>query len=66
MRLKKQLTRLLVVGGLAVMTTGVSQAGSCGEDKCCWCFPHPKAVSQPVAAEPSLFSTFLTVLLELI
>jgi len=59
MRFKRQLTRLMLVGGLAVMTTGISQAGSCGEDQYCW---HPKAISQPMTAQPSLFSTFWTIL----
>jgi hypothetical protein len=59
MRLKGQLTRLLMVGALAVMTTGVSQAGFCGEDQYCW---HPKAISQPMAAQPSLLSAIWTML----
>jgi len=59
MGLKRQLTRLLVVGGLAVMTAGLSRAGYCGEDQWCW---HPKAVSQPVTAQPSLFAAFWTIL----
>ena len=63
MGLKRQLTRLLVVGGLAVMTAGLSRAGYCGEDQWCW---HPKAVSQPVAAQPSVFSTFWAFLRSLI
>jgi hypothetical protein len=60
MRLKRQLTRLLVVGGLAVMTTGVSFAGGG-----CWCggpAPAPKAITQPVTVQPSLFSAFWTIL----
>ena len=59
MQLKKQLARLLVVGGLAVITTGISQAGFCGEDQWCW---HPKAVSQPMTGQPSLFATLWTIL----
>jgi len=59
MLLKRQLMRLMVVGGLAVMSTGTSQAGFCGEDQYCW---HPKAISQPLTAQPSLFSTFWTML----
>jgi hypothetical protein len=62
MRLKRQLTRLMVVGGLAVMTTGISQAGGG-----CWCGgPQPKAISQPVTAQPNAFSAFWTMLLALI
>jgi len=59
--MKKQFARIMVVAGLAVMTTGISQAGGCSG--CCWC-GSPKAVSQtalsqPVAAQHSGFS-FLT------
>ena len=58
MRLKGQLTRLMVVGGLAVMTAGISQAGGG-----CWCGgPAPKTVSQSVTVQPSIFSTFWTIL----
>ena len=59
--LKKQFARLMVIGGLAVMTAGTSLAGGC--NGCCWCgSPAPKAVSVSMTAPPSLFSTFLTVL----
>ena len=63
MQLKKQITRFLMVGGLAVMMTGVSQAGGCAG--CCWCgSPAPKAISQqtalsqPAASHPSAFLAF--------
>ncbi len=62
MRLKGQLTRMLMVGGLAVMTAGLSQAGGG-----CWCGnPTPRAMTQPMAAQPSAFSAFWSVLLALI
>jgi hypothetical protein len=62
MRLKGQLARILMVGGLAVMTAGLSQAGGG-----CWCGnPAPKAVSQSVTAQPNVFSAFWTFLLSLI
>jgi len=65
MLLKRQLMRMMVVGGLAVMGTGVSQAGGCGP--CCWCgSPAPKASSQAVATPLSAFSPVVSILLSLI
>ena len=67
MRLKGQLTRLLMVGGLAVMAAGISEAGGCCIG-CEWCgAPAPRAaVSQAATAQPSLFSVALTILSVLI
>lgn len=67
MQLKRRFTQLMVVGGLAVMTAGLSQAGGCGP--CCWCgSPAPKAVavSKAITPQPSLFSIVLTTVLALI
>jgi hypothetical protein len=65
MRLKRQLTRLVVVGGLAVMTTGIASAGGC--IGCCWCGgPQPKPTSQVMTAQPSVLSAIWATLLALI
>jgi len=77
MRLKGQLARILVVGGLAVMTTGIASAGGCCIG-CEWCgSPAPKVAHAiaaqtggtphtGVTAQPSLFSSFLRFVLALI
>jgi len=57
MLLKRQLMRLLVIGGLAVMTSGIASAGggwwSGG--------PAPKA-AQTMTTQPSMFSAIWTLL----
>jgi len=66
MRLKKQVTHLLVLGGLAAITTGIASAGGCCIG-CEWCgSPAPKAMAQTVAAQPSLFSAIWATLLALL
>ena len=66
MRLKRQVTHLLVLGGLAAITTGIASAGGYPPG-CGWCgSPAPKAMSQTVAVQPSLFSAIWTTLLTLI
>jgi hypothetical protein len=65
MRLKRQFTRLVVVGGLAVMTTGLASAGGC--IGCCWCGgPQPKPTTQVVTTLPSMLSAIWSTLLTLI
>ena len=66
MRLKRRILQLLVVGGLAVMTTGIASAGGCCIG-CEWCgSPAPKAASQTVSAQPGLFSALWLVLSALV
>ena len=65
MLLNKQVTRLLIVGGLAAMTTGIASAGGC--IGCCWCGgPQPKPTSQVMTTQPSLFSAIWTMVLGMI
>jgi len=62
MLLKRQLMRLMVVGGLAVMGTGMASAGGG-----CWCGgPAPKPASQPMTAQLGVFYPVVSSLLALI
>lgn len=66
MRLKGNLARFMLVGGLAVMTSGLSQAGGCSG--CCWCgSPAPKtAQTLTTTAHHSIFSSFWSFLTDLL